>query len=213
MDFIDRDLLKYIEDHSTPEDEILKKLNRETYAKVLRPRMLSGHLQGKLLEMLTRMIKPTSVLEIGTYTGYSAIAIAKALEQNSVLHTIEINPELEDFARKFFQEAGVTSKIHLYIGNALEIINKIDTHFEMVFIDADKTNYINYFEMVLPKVPKGGFIIADNVLWSGKVLEDSCHNDKDATAMKQFNEYIHNDNRVENLMLPIRDGITLARKL
>lgn len=213
MDFIDRDLLTYIEDHSTPEDEILKKLNRETYAKVLRPRMLSGHLQGKLLEMLTRMIKPASVLEIGTYTGYSAIAIAKALEQNSVLHTIEINPEVEDFARKFFQEAGVTNKIHLYIGNALEISNEIDTHFEMVFIDADKTNYINYFEMVLPKMPKGGFIIADNVLWSGKVLEDNCHNDKDATAIKQFNEYIHKDNRVENLMLPIRDGITLVRKL
>lgn len=213
MDFIDQNLLKYIEDHSSPEDEILKELNRETYAKVLRPRMLSGHLQGKLLEMLTRMIKPKSVLEIGTYTGYSAIAIAKALEHNSVLHTIEINPELEDFARTFFQKANIANKIHFHIGNALNIIDKINIHFEMVFIDADKTNYINYFELVLPKMPKGGFIIIDNVLWSGKVLDDIHPNDKDATAIKQFNEYIQKDKRVENLMLPFRDGITLARKL
>ena len=213
MNIIDQGLLKYIEGHSTPEDDILKELNRETYAKVLRPRMLSGHLQGKLLEMLTRMIKPTSVLEIGTYTGYSAIAIAKALEPKSVLHTIEINPELEDFARSFFQKAGVTNKIQFYIGNALEIIDRINIPFQMVFIDADKTNYINYFEMVLPKMPKGGFIIADNVLWSGKVLEDTHHNDKEAIAIKQFNEYIQKDSRVENLMLPFRDGITLARKL
>lgn len=213
MPFIDRSLEEYIELHSTPESEVLKKLNRETYAKILRPRMLSGHIQGKFLEMITQMIDPSNVLEIGTYTGYSAIAIAEGLSENAKLITTEINEELEDIANRYFSESGLANKIELIIGNAIDIIPSLHCEFQFVFIDADKENYIEYFELVLPKVPKGGFILADNVLWSGKVLTEPHRNDKDTIAIKKFNKYVNNDQRVENVILPFRDGITLIRKL
>jgi caffeoyl-CoA O-methyltransferase len=202
----------YAEKHTSPELEILKQLSRETNLKILQPRMLSGHLQGKFLEILSLMLNPTQVLEIGTYTGYSAIAMAQGLKKNGKIHTIEINEELESFVLQHFEEAGLSEKINLYIGNALEIIPQIEQTFDLVFIDADKENYINYFELVFDKVRKGGIIIADNVLWSGKVITDSNANDKDTNGLKAFNEYIMNHSLIENVLLPFRDGLMVIYK-
>lgn len=214
MDFISPELLAYCEDHSSGEDELLRHISRETYAKVLMPRMLSGHLQGKTLELLAKMLNPKVILEIGTFTGYSGICLARGLGENGKLITLDINEELEDMVRGFFEKSGLGSKIDYRIGNALDIIPTIHENFDMVFIDADKANYINYYNLVVGKVNQGGIILADNVLWSGKVItEDGKKIDKDTQIILDYNTMVQNDPRVENVLLPIRDGLMLARKL
>jgi predicted O-methyltransferase YrrM len=211
MEFIDEKIQQYAETFTTQENEILKQLNRDTHAKILMPRMLSGHLQGQLLSTISCMIQPEKILEIGTYTGYSAICLAKGLKSNGILYTIDINEELETFVSEYFEKANLKNKIQYHIGNAIEIIPQLNETFDLVFIDADKENYCNYFDLVIDKVKSGGFILADNVLWSGKVLEDK--KDKDTLAIHQYNQKIMLDTRVENILLPVRDGIMIARKL
>ena len=213
MEFIDEELQQYCEAHTSPETEVLKKLNRETYAKIMMPRMLSGHIQGRTLAMFSQMLRPDNILEIGTYTGYSGICLAEGLTENGKLHTIDINDELEDFVRNYFAEAGIENKVNYLLGNAMEIIPTLTETFDLVFIDADKINYANYYDLVIDKVRSGGFIIADNVLWSGKVLEKYRKKlDKDTEALLQFNEKVQQDERVENVLLPIRDGLLVMRK-
>jgi predicted O-methyltransferase YrrM len=213
MNFLDENINEYSEQHTTAQSQVLANLDRETHLKVLRPRMLSGHLQGKFLEMIVKMLQPKEVLEIGTYTGYSAICMANGLTADACIHTIDINAELEDFARSHFQKADVENQIEFYIGNALDIIPKLDVTFDLVFIDADKINYQKYFELVLPKMRKGGFIIADNVLWSGKVLNAPNKKDPETTAIQQFNDYIQSCTKVNNLLLPLRDGLMIMEVL
>jgi caffeoyl-CoA O-methyltransferase len=213
MEFIDEQLALYVQAHSAAESELLKKINRETHLKVLMPRMLSGHLQGQVLSMLSCMIQPTAVLEIGTYTGYSAICLAKGLKAGGTLITLDINAELEDRVHQYFEEAGLTQQIDYQIGNALEIIPSLDASFDLVFIDADKNNYSNYYDLVIDKVNKGGYIIADNVLWSGKILLPEKEMDKDTLLIDAFNKKVQNDPRVENVLFPIRDGLMVMRKL
>lgn len=213
MEFIDEDLQRYAEEHTSPESELLHEVNRETHLQVMKPRMLSGHLQGRLLSMFSQMIQPRQILEIGTYTGYSAICLAEGLQQGGTLHTIDINEELEDRVRGYFEKAGLTSSINYHIGNALEIIPTIDATFDLVFIDADKVNNGHYYDMVIDKVRAGGYIITDNVLWSGKVLEKYRKKlDEDTAALLAFNTKVHEDPRVENILLPVRDGLLVARK-
>lgn len=202
----------YILNHSDPENPVLEELNRETNLKILRPRMLSGHLQGKILEMISKMIQPQKILEIGTYTGYSAICLAKGLRNNGVLHTIELNDELEQIIRKYFQKAGLENQIKLHIGNALEMIPKIDEPFDLVFIDGDKREYLKYYQSIFEYVKPGGFILADNVLWSGKVIEKELPDDEYTKGIIEFNELVKNDHRIEKVILPLRDGLTLIRK-
>jgi predicted O-methyltransferase YrrM len=212
MDFLDEKIEAYSLAHSEPESAILKKINRDTHANVLMPRMLSGHLQGNLLSMFSHMIKPGQILEIGTYTGYSAVCLAQGLKQNGKLHTIDINEELEDRVRGFFEEAGLSNKINYYIGNALDIIPTIKQMFDLVFIDADKKNYSGYYDLVFDKVRPGGYIIVDNVLWSGKILTPIEKMDTDTRLIDAFNKKVHEDTRVEHLLLPVRDGLMIARK-
>jgi len=214
MNFLHPDIENYAQLHSSPESEVLKKLNRETHAKILRPRMLSGHMQGKLLEMISCMMQPERILEIGTYTGYSAICMARGLKKNGKLFTIDHNPELEEFTRSFFLEAGLSDKIEYLIGEAVDILPTLKGPFDLAFIDADKENYKFYYEQVLERLKPGGVILADNVLWSGKVLsKDAANGDPEAEALIDFNEFIQQDKRVENLLLPFRDGLTIIRKL
>lgn len=205
-------LEQYILDHTEAESELLAALNRDTQHKILNPRMLSGHLQGKILEMISKMINPSYILEIGTYTGYSAICLAQGLTENGQIHTIEINDELESFIRPYLEKSGLNGKIHLHIGNALEIIETLNNEIDLVFIDGDKRQYLDYYNIIINKVRKGGFILADNVLWSGKVVEPLNQNDDYTKGILAFNQFVHNDNRVENVILPIRDGIMLLRK-
>ncbi|TPE45150.1 O-methyltransferase [Pontibacter mangrovi] len=213
MEFIDEELLRYSEDHTSPESELLHKINRQTHLSVMKPRMLSGHLQGRLLSMYSKMIQPKQILEIGTYTGYSALCMAEGLQPGGTLHTVDINEELEERVRGYFEESGYGEQMKLYIGNALEIVPTLDVAFDLVFIDADKINYTRYYEMVVDKVRPGGYIIADNVLWSGKVLEKYRKKlDEDTKAVMDFNLHVHQDERVENLLLPVRDGLMIARK-
>jgi caffeoyl-CoA O-methyltransferase len=207
------DINKYAEDFSTEESSVLKKLNRETHLKILYPRMLSGKLQGNFLKMISCMIQPSAILEIGTYTGYSAICLSSGLKDKGMLHTIEINPELEEMICRYFKEEGISDKTKLHIGNAIEIIPTINATFDLVFIDADKENYLNYYKLVFDKVRKGGFILADNVLWGGKVLKGISTVDKETIGIKEFNEFVIKDKRVENMLLPLRDGLMLIRKL
>jgi len=211
MDFISQEIINYSEEHTTPESSVLKELNRETNAKVLMPRMLSGHLQGRILSMFSHMVQPKRILEIGTYTGYSAICLSEGLAEGGMLHTIDINEELKPMALKYFSMSGCEQKIKLHTGDALLIIPALNETWDIVFIDADKKNYSVYFDMVITKVRKGGYIIADNVLWSGKVLEDPAGMDSDTKAITAFNEKIHSDPRVENILLPVRDGLLIAR--
>lgn len=214
MEFIDPALLKYCENHSTEEDLLLKKITRETQAKVMMPRMISGHLQGKMLELFTKMQNPTTILEIGTYTGYSGICMARGLRKGGKLITLDINDELETMVRGFFEESGLSDQIDYRLGNALTIIPTLPGPFDMVFIDADKSNYANYYDQVIDKMNPGGIILADNVLWSGKILVEKGQKiDKDTQAILDFNEMIQNDPRVENALLPIRDGVMMARKI
>jgi len=210
MDIIAPELQRYAELHTTEETEVLKTINRETHAKVLMPRMLSGHLQGRVLSMISHMIKPRSVLEIGTYTGYSAICLSEGLQRGGKLVTIDINEELEDQVRKYFRQAGVADRIDFIPGRAEDVIPTLPGKFDLVFIDADKENYSRYYDLVIDRVNLNGFILADNVLWSGKVLNASP--DKDTRAIIEFNKKVQGDDRVENVLLPIRDGIMLIRR-
>lgn len=211
MDFIDNSINQYSEAHSTPESEILKNLNRETQANVLLPRMLSGHLQGRVLSMISRMIRPDSILEIGTYTGYSALCLAEGLSETGIIHTIDINDELTPLVKKYVKLSNIEARFNILTGNALDIIPKLDGPFDLVFIDADKINYSNYFDLVINKVRKGGFLIADNVLWSGKIMMPTEKMDKDTLALHYFNEKITNDKRLEKVLLPIRDGLLVMQ--
>lgn len=213
MEFIDEQLAAYVEDHTQSESELLKKINRDTHVNVLMPRMLSGHLQGQVLRMLSLMIQPAKVLEIGTYTGYSALCLAEGLTETGKLITIDINAELEERVRGYFAESSVKQKIEYRIGNALEIIPTLNESFDLVFIDADKSNYSNYFDLCIDKVRKGGYLIADNVLWSGKILMPLEKMDKDTLLIHKFNKKIQEDKRVENVLFPIRDGLMVMRKL
>ncbi|MCP2042309.1 O-methyltransferase [Pontibacter sp. HSC-36F09] len=213
MEFLDEELQQYAEDHTSPELELLHKINRQTHLNVMRPRMLSGHLQGRLLSMFSHMIRPKQILEVGTYTGYSALCLAEGLQEDGTLHTIDINEELEDTVRGYIKEAGLSESVKYYIGNALEIIPTIDATFDLVFIDADKYNYTNYYNLVIDRVRSGGYIIADNVLWSGKVLAKYRKKlDEDTAALLDFNKMVQDDPRVENILLPVRDGLMVARK-
>lgn len=209
-DLINEALSIYIDKYTTAEDIHLSALNRETHLKALMPRMLSGHVQGKFLEFISRMIKPAHILEIGTFTGYSAICLAKGLQDNGKLITIDINEELTPMVKKYIAAEKLENKIDIRTGNALDIIPQLEQKFDLVFIDADKGNYSNYFDLIIDKVVPGGWILADNVLWSGKVT-DTKH-DKDTAAIHAFNEKIHQDPRVEQVIVAIRDGITIARK-
>ena len=212
MEFLEPKIEQYTIAHTQDESEVLKKLNRETHANVLIPRMLSGHLQGRVLAMLSKMIQPKTILEVGTYTGYSAICLAEGLADNGVLHTIDINEELTPMGKRYFQEAGITNKVKVHVGDAMKIIPSINETVDLVFIDADKENYSNYYDLVFEKVRKGGFIIADNVLWSGKILDEYSKMDKDTKAIRDYSKKIHSDNRVECVLFPIRDGLMVARK-
>jgi predicted O-methyltransferase YrrM len=212
MNFIDEKLEEYVVNHTTEETDVLYDLNRQTNINVLQPRMISGHLQGRVLSMLSKMINPNRILEIGTYTGYAAICLAEGLRNGGELITIDINYELEDMVNSYIEKAGMQDKINLHIGNALEILPKLNKQFDLVFIDADKDNYANYYDLLIDYLPSNSFIIADNVLWSGKVLEDSAHTDKDTEALKKFNQKIQKDQRVENVLFPIRDGLMIIRK-
>lgn len=214
MEFIAPELLEYCEEHSSPEDDLLQSIKRETSAKVLMPRMLSGHLQGKTLELLVKLLQPKVILEIGTYTGYSGICLARGLGKNGRLITLDINDELETMVMGFFKKSGIQDRIDYRLGNALDIIPTLEGNFDMVFIDADKANYIKYYDLVVDRVNPGGIILADNVLWSGKILvEEGKKPDKDTQVILDYNLMVQNDSRVENVLLPIRDGLMLARKL
>ncbi|WP_269240478.1 O-methyltransferase [Flavobacterium limnophilum] len=213
MHFISQELENYIEQHSEKEPELLAALNKETYQKVLLPRMLSGHFQGRVLSMLSKLIRPLNILEIGTYTGYSALCLCEGMQENGTLHTIDIKEELVDFQRKHFDKSPWGNQIVQHLGEALDIIPTLDTKFDLVFIDADKENYINYFELIVPKMNKGGIILSDNVLWSGKVLEPLNPKDISTKILLEYNQLLKNDPRVETVLLPIRDGLTVSRVL
>lgn len=204
-------LTHYITEHTTSEDPILAELSRETHLKMMYPRMLSGHIQGKLLEMISFMVKPVNILEIGTFTGYSALCLVKGLKEKGKLHTIEVNPELAAFSIKYFEKAGMMDQIVQYTGDAKEIIPKLDMTFELVFIDAGKEHYLQYYNMVFDKVLSGGFILADNALWDGKVIGEE-KPDKETRGILKFNAFVMKDTRVENVLLQVRDGIMVIRK-
>ena len=211
MNFIEERVEEYSMQHTTKESELLNKIDRETHLEVLRPRMLSGHFQGRILSMLSKMISPYRILEIGTYTGYSAICLAEGLTEDGKLYTIDINEELEDRVRQYFLESKYNQQIDLIIGDALNLIPRLKESWDIVFIDADKKNYTKYFNMVVASVKSGGYIIADNVLWSGKVVEKD-HLDEDTLALRVFNDTLSKDPRFEVVLLPVRDGLLIARK-
>ena len=213
MNFLDSKLEKYIEQHTDEEPALLKKLNRDTYSHVLQPRMLSGHLQGRVLAMLSRMIKPMQILEIGTYTGYSALCLAEGLQKNGMLHTIDVNEELIEMVVKYVDESPFKKQIKIYNGEAMKIIPSINEIFDIVFIDADKENYSNYFELVFDKLRTGGYIIADNVLWSGNVIKPKNDQDDETESIVAFNKKVHQDKRVRNVLFPVRDGLMVCEKL
>ena len=213
MDFLDEEIENYALNHTSQENDLLKELNRQTHIQILQPRMLSGHLQGKVLSMFSNMINPKRVLEIGTYTGYSALSIAEGLPVDGEIITIDLNQELEPFTRSYFEKSVYNSKIKFLVGNALEVIPTLNETWDLVFIDADKENYCTYFDLVINQVRKGGFIIVDNVLWSGKVLHEATPNDMETKGIIAFNSKVHEDSRVENLLLPVRDGLMILRKM
>jgi predicted O-methyltransferase YrrM len=206
------ELEKYADEHTTPEYPVLTKLSRETHLSQVYPRMLSGHLQGTLLRMISAMVKPLRILEIGTFTGYSAICLAGGMPENGILHTIEVDPELEEIITRYVDEAGLTGKVILHFGQAADIIPLLNETWDLVFIDADKPNYLNYFNLVFDKVRNGGIILADNVLWDGKVLNPETRS-RDTKGIIEFNEFVLQDDRVENLLLPVRDGLMVIRKI
>jgi caffeoyl-CoA O-methyltransferase len=214
MEITDRRINKYIDEHSSQPIEILNKIERETYLKSIFPRMISGKTQGRFLAMISKMIKPAYILEIGTFTGYSAICLSEGLKKGGQLHTIEINEELREMNDENFKAAGLSEVITTHFGNALDIIPKLGIRFDIVFIDADKINYGKYYELALGVLKTNGFILADNVLWSGKVIASAATKiDKDAQAVINFNQQVQNDPRVENVLVPLRDGMTLIQKI
>jgi len=210
MDFLPENLQRYVETHTSAESDLLKKINRETHAHVLKSRMLSGHVQGRFLSLISKMLKPKVILEIGTYTGYSAICLAEGLQPGGKLITIDNNEELEDRVRNYFKESEYNSQIDFRVGDARKIIPTLTEVFDLVFMDADKENYSLYYDVVIDKLPSGGLILADNVLWSGKVVQPST--DKDTKAILEFNNKVKDDPRVENLLMPLRDGVMMIRK-
>ncbi|GAB1444958.1 O-methyltransferase [Flammeovirgaceae bacterium] len=211
MEFLDENIIRYAEAHSARENELLHRINRETHLSVLKPRMLSGHLQGRILSMISKMIKPKLILEIGTYTGYSALCLAEGLSKNGKLITIDINEELEDRVRSYFKDSEFVDRIDYRIGDAKKIIPTLKETIDLVFIDADKEGYPLYYDLVIDLVIEGGFILADNVLWSGRVLD--VRPDKDTMTIMEFNRKVSEDPRVEHVLMPIRDGIMLLRKI
>ncbi len=210
---INPDIERYILENTSKEDPILAELNRETNLKAINPRMLSGHPQGIILELISKMISPEKILEIGTFTGYSAICLAKGLKAGGELHTIERNDELAWLQNKYFQKAELSNKIHQHIGDAMELIPTLNHLFDLVFIDAEKKNYVDFFNLVLNKVRQGGIILADNVLWNGKVIDSNCDSEVDTKAIKNFNKLVAEHKDLEVVILPIRDGISIIRKL
>lgn len=213
MNFLPDEIEKYVDSHTREEPEVLKKLGRETYAKVLMPQMLSGHIQGRFLKMISCMVNPSQVLEVGTFTGYSSICLAEGLQAGGTVHTIDINEELHPMVLRYIKEAGMEGKVKTYIGNALTIIPTINETFDLVFIDADKENYSKYYELAMHKLRPGGFIVADNVLWSGKVTQPVHKSDDETRALIAYNDIVTKDPRVENVLVPIRDGLMIARKI
>jgi caffeoyl-CoA O-methyltransferase len=211
MHFISEELEDYVAQHSQDEPELLAALNKETHQKVLHSRMLSGHLQGRVLSMLSKLMRPHHVLEIGTFTGYATLCLAEGLKENGTIDTIDNNEELYSFQKKYFDRSQWSGQIFQHLGNALEIIPSLNKKFDLVFIDADKQNYPNYFEMVVPMMAKGGIILSDNVLWSGKVLEPVKPNDNSTKVLLDYNRMLKEDPRVETVLLPIRDGLTVSR--
>lgn len=211
MHFLPESIDDYVVKHSQEEPEILQELTRETWQKVLNPRMLSGAFQGRVLSMISKLIQPKAILEIGTYTGYSALSLAEGMHPKGAIHTIDKNEELFSLQQKYFQKSGYSGQIKQYVGNALEIIPAIDEKFDLVFIDADKSNYINYFHLIIDKMNAGGVILSDNVLWSGKVVEKLDPKDVDTKVLLEYNALLNSDERVETVLLPIRDGLTISR--
>ena len=211
MDFLAREIENYAISHTEKESELLAELNRETWAKVMNPRMLSGHLQGRVLSMFSKMIRPQNIIEIGTYTGYSALCMAEGLQEEGTLQTLDINEEYSSIAESYFKRSNYSKNIKTHIGNALEIIPKLDYNFQLAFIDADKENYSTYFDLIIEKIDKNGYIIADNVLWSGKVL--NAEKDIETEALDLYNKKVFSDSRVQTILLPIRDGLMISRKI
>ncbi len=210
MNFLDENLDNYVIEHTSKESELLYELHRETYLKVLQPRMLSGHFQGRVLSMISKMIEPSRILELGTYTGYSALCLAEGLTKGGHLHTIDKNEERQDFVQSFIDRSAFAQQITQHIGNAMEVIPQLNESWDLVFIDADKENYLNYYNLIMPTLKSGSYILADNILWSGKVVDKSAL-DKDTNLLRAFNKQITEDNRIENILLPIRDGIQIGR--
>lgn len=213
MHFISEELEEYVAEHSQAEPELLIKLFKETHQKILQPRMLSGHFQGRVLSILSKIIHPKHILEIGTYTGYAALCLAEGLQKEGTLDTIDIKEELISIQQKYFNLSPWTNQITAHLGDALAIIPTLHKKYDLVFIDADKENYINYFNMVVPLMNKGGIILSDNVLWSGKVLEALNPKDESTKILLEYNQMVNNDSRVETVLLPIRDGLTVTRVL
>ncbi len=211
MHFISPELELYVENHSDDESPLLAELNRETYRKIMQPRMLSGHFQGRVLSMISKLVSPKNILEIGTYTGYATLCLCEGIQNGGNIDTIDINEELYDIQKKYFDLSGWKNQIRQHIGNALDIIPTLNKKFDLVFIDADKDNYINYFEMIVPMMNKGGVILSDNVLWSGKVLNKADEKDLSTNVLIKFNRLLKEDPRVETVLLPIRDGLTICR--
>jgi len=213
MHFISPELELYVERHSENEPALLAALHRETYQKIMQPRMLSGHFQGRVLSMLSKLIRPVTILEIGTYTGYATLCLAEGMQENGSIDTIDINEELSSIQKKYFDLSPWKDQISQHLGNALEIIPTLGKSYDLVFIDADKDNYLNYFDMILPLMNKGGIILSDNVLWSGKVLETPDPKDLSTNVLLEYNKKLKEDPRVETVLLPIRDGLTVSRVL
>lgn len=213
MHFISEELENYIANHSQQEPELLAALNRETHQKILQPRMLSGHFQGRVLSMLSKLIRPINILEIGTYTGYATLCLCEGMQKNGSMDTIDINEELESIQKKYFDLSPWHAQIQQHIGDAIEIIPTLEKKYDLVFIDADKENYLHYFDLIVPKMNEGGIILSDNVLWSGKVLETPDPRDLSTNVLLAYNKKINEDPRVETVLLPIRDGLTVSRVL
>ena len=213
MHFLPESLERYITLHSQDEPELLHELTRETHLKVVQPRMITGHYQGRVLSLLSKLIRPKFILELGTYTGYSALCLAEGLQEQGSIHTIDINEELHEMQRRYFDRSPYGSQIHQYVGDAIEIVPGLDLTFDLVFIDAEKSEYLNYLEVVLEKTKSGSVILSDNVLWSGKVTEAPAEKDKATQTLQQYNEILKNDPRLETVILPVRDGLSLSRVL
>jgi len=212
MYFLPEKLDDYIVAHSQEEPELLHQLTRETYQKVLQPIMLSGPYQGRVLSMISKLARPKTILELGTFTGYATLCLAEGIQTSGEIHTIDVNEELVDFQRKYFDKSHYGKQIHQHLGSALDIIPKLDQTFDLVFIDADKPNYVNYFHLIIDKLNPGGIILSDNVLWHGKVVEPVDEKDISTKAVLEFNLLLKNDSRIETVVLPIRDGLTISRK-